>query len=540
MANCIPFELPGFRIKSVENRADQLTIVAEATATEGVCPRCGERTSQIHSYYTRSPQDVPSRGKPVRLVLGVRRFRCQNAACSAVTFAERLPSVVKPSAQRTVRLTVSLNGLGLALGSKPGSRLSKRLGMSASPNTLLRLVRRTPPSTFLTPRVLGVDDFALRRGRVYGTLLVDDETHRPVDVVRERTAEVLSAWLRAHPGVEIITRDRSVDYARGAAEGAPQAVQVADRWHVLTNWREALERLLVRLHGELARLPLPTDSLPVSALQRPALDSQRPSRRTALVANRARRYALYQAVRTLLKQGVPKTHIARQLGLGLGTVRTLARTDTYPERGRRSPGKSILDPYIPYLQRRFDEGCSNSMQLWRELQAQGYSGSRSLVGTWVQYYRTSPSSSTPPRYLADLAHPIPLPSLPAPRQLVWSLLRATDDLTSEEELAFARIRCHPQVECAYRLSRQFQRMIRDHCADDFSAWLQACFDSDIPELQAFAASLQRDEPAIRLALSTAWNHGIAEGHVNRLKLIKRTMYGPANFDLLRLRVLAVA
>lgn len=537
----IPFELPGFRIKSVENREEQLTIVAEATATDGACPHCGERSSQIHSYYSRSPQDVPSSGKTVRLVLGVRRFRCQNEACSAVTFAERLPSVVRPSAQRTVRLTVSLNGLGLALGGKPGARLSKRLGMAASPNTVLRLVRRTAPPTLPTPRVLGVDDFALRKGRVYGTLLVDDETHRPVDVVRERTAEVLSAWLKAHPGVEIITRDRSVDYARGAAEGAPQAVQVADRWHLLKNWREALERLLGRLHSELNRLSLPTDPLPAPAPQRPALDSQRPSRRTALAANRARRYALYQAVRTLLQQGVPQMQIARQLGLGRGTVRTFARADTYPERGRRSPGKSILDPYIPYLQRRFHEGGSNSTQLWRELQAQGYSGSRSLVGTWVQYYRANPSPSTPHRYLTDLAQPTPPPpSLPAPRQLVWSFLRSTDDLTPEEKLVFARIRLHPQVDRAYRLSRQFQRMIHDHCADDFDTWLQACFDSTLPELRTFATSLQREDPSIRLALSLPWNNGVAEGHVNRLKLIKRTMYGRANFDLLRLRVLAAA
>jgi transposase len=385
-----------------------------------------------------------------------------------------------------------------------------------------------------------VDDFALRKGRIYGTLLVDDETHRPVDVIRERTADVLSAWLKAHPGVEIITRDRSVDYARGAAEGAPQAVQVADRWHLLKNWREALERLLGRLHSELTSLPLPAEPLPVPVPQRPALDSQRPSRRTALVANRARRYALYQTVRTLRQQGVPQTQIARQLGLGRGTVRMFARADTYPERGRRSPGKSILDPYIPYLQRRFHEGCSNSTQLWRELQAQGYSGSRSLVGTWVQYYRTIPSPSTPHRYLADLAQPIPPPSLPAPRQLVWSLLRATDDLTPEERLVFARIRLHPQVECAYRLSRQFQQMIRTHCADGFDAWLQACFDSSLPELRTFATSLQREDPSIRLALSLPWNNGVTEGHVNRLKLIKRTMYGRANFDLLRLRVLAAA
>jgi len=387
VVNCIPFELPGFQIQSVENREDHLTIVAQATATDGACPHCGERSSQIHSYYTRSPQDVPSSGKTVRLVLEVRRFRCLNEACSAVTFAERLPSVVKPCAQRTIRLSVSLNGLGLALGGKPGARLSKRLGMAASPSTVLRLVRRTVLPAFPAPRVLGVDDFALRKGQVYGTLLVDNETRRPVDVVRERTAEVLSAWLRAHPGVEIITRDRCVDYARGAAEGAPQAVQVADRWHLLKNWREALERLLSRLHSELNRLPYLTNLLPAPAPQRPALDSQRPSRRTALATNRARRYALYQAVRNLLQQAVPQTQIAQRLGLGRGTVRKFARANAYPERGRRSPGKSILDPYIAYLQRRLHEGCSNSTTLWHELQAQGYSGSRSLLVTWVQYYR---------------------------------------------------------------------------------------------------------------------------------------------------------
>jgi transposase len=393
--------------------------------------------------------------------------------------------------------------------------------------------------------VLGLDDFALRKGQVYGTLFVDGETHRPVDLIRERTSDAVAAWLKVHPGIEIVTRDRSTEYARGVAEGAPQAAQVADRWHLLTNWREALERLLNRLHAELVRLPLAPDTPPAAAVQRPALDSQGPSRHAAFQVNRARRYARYQAVRMLLAQGMPKQQIAKQLGITRRTVQTFAQADTYPEKALPPPVKSILDPYIPYLQQRLSEGCSNSSQLWREVQAQGFHGSRALVASWVRYYRTTPSPSTPHRYLTDPATQSPKPPLrpavlPAPRQLVWYLLRPTDDLTPEQKATFSRIRRHPHVDCAYRLSRQFQHMIRERCADNFSAWLQACYASAIPELQTFAASLQRDEPAIRLALSTPWNNGLTEGHVNRLKLIKRTMYGRANFDLLRLRVLATA
>jgi len=543
--NCIPLELPGFGIQIVESHEERITIMAEANTRRAACPHCHAISGHIHSYYTRSPQDLPSSGKTVQLVLRVRRFRCQNPACSAVTFSERLPGVMAPSAQRTVRLRSSLSAIGFALGGKAGARLSKRFGMAASPSTILRLVRQCAVSNIATPRVLGIDDFALRKGQVYGTLFVDGETHRPVDVVRERTSEVVATWLKAHPGVEVITRDRSVEYARGATEGAPQALQVADRWHLLTNLREALERLLNRLHTELVHLPLSPDTPPAVAIQRPALDSQGPSRRAALQVNRARRFARYQAVRTLLAQGVPQLQISQQLGLTRRTVRTFAQADTFPERAMPPPVKSILDPYIPYLQQRLSEGCSNSSQLWREVQALGFSGSRALVASWVCYYRTSSSPSTPHRYLVDPAggvlKPPPRPALlPAPRQLVWCLLRSTDELTPEEKAIFSRIRLHPQVDRAYRLSRQFQRMIRDHCADDLTAWLQACLDSAIPELQTFATSLQRDESAIRLALSTAWNNGITEGHVNRLKMIKRTMYGRANFDLLRLRVLAAA
>jgi transposase len=385
IVNCIPFEIAGFRIRTVESHEGGFTVVADAETGEATCPHCQESSQHIHSDYTRSPQDLPSSGRPVRLVLHVRRFRCQNPACSAVTFCERLPKVVAPSAQRTRRLTQSLSRPGLAQGGQAGARLSHRIGMTASRNTILRSVRQTGLPSVPTPRVLGLDDFALRKGQVYGTLVVDGETHRPVDLIRERTSDAVAAWLKARPGIELITRDRSTEYARGVTEGAPQAVQVADRWHLLTNWREALERLLNRLHSELARLPLSPDTPPAAAVQRPALDSQGPSRRAAFHVNRARRYARYQTVRTLLAQGMSKQQIAKQLGITRRTVQTFAQADTYPEKALPPPVKSILDPYTPYLHQRLSEGCSNSSQLWREVQAQGFPGSRALVASWVRY-----------------------------------------------------------------------------------------------------------------------------------------------------------
>jgi transposase len=250
-AHPLDFLFPGLTILDLHRQADTLLLVAQATHPTARCARCAMESTHVHSYYTRTPRDLPIAGYTVRLRLHVRRWRCHNPACAARTFSEPLPDLLAPAAQRTLRLTTTLQSLGLALGGEAGARQSQRQAMPTSPDTLLRLIRQIPIPPRATPQVLAVDDFAFRKGRTYGTLLVDGAAHAPVDLLPERSAAALARWFGDHPGVEIITRDRATEYARAVRDGAPQAVQVLDRWHLIGNLQEALVRLMDRLRSTL-------------------------------------------------------------------------------------------------------------------------------------------------------------------------------------------------------------------------------------------------------------------------------------------------
>jgi transposase len=544
--------LPGCEITAVSQSDHVLTITAHTTAPTAGCPRCGISSQRIHSYYTRRPRDLPLWDDVVRLVLRVRRFRCLNATCTTQTFAERLPELVRPAAQRTVRLTMALQQLGLALGGEAGARLGLKIHMPTSPDTLLRLVRQLPASPMATPTILGVDDWAVRRGRTYGTVLVDLERHRPIDLLPDRTADTFAAWLRAHPGVIIISRDRSAEYARGAALGAPEAQQVLDRWHLVRNLREALERLLDRLHQRLAAMLTAGQTGPALPLAREARSLRRSTTdQIARQARRARRVARYQEVRALHAQGVSKRHIARQLRMSRTTVIRYLRTTAFPERAQ-SRRVSVLDPYVAYLDKRWEAGCHNGMQLWREIQALGFPGTRRMVSNWVvlrrELWRARPSADGRQPALPKPPVGPRLPasgealgdSLPAPRQLVWLLLRPEDAMTPADQELLQMLRHDKGLETAYSLTQRFRQMIHHRTATPLDPWLADCLASEMPELRNFAKGLQRERAAVQNALTLPYSNGQVEGQITKLKLLKRQSYGRAKLDLLRQRMLYAA
>jgi len=546
----LPFILPGFEVDEVVERDGLVEITAHSMSVEAVCPACQQRSRRVHSYYERSPADLPVSNRPVRLRLTVKRFRCSVANCPKVTFVEGLPELIAPKAQRTDRLTTGLSAVAFALGGQAGCRLASKLNMSTSADTLLRIIRSTPIAAMDEPEVLGVDDWAKRRGRVYGTILVDLERHRVVDLLDDRTAETLADWLKARTHVQLVTRDRSTEYIRGIALGAPHAQQVADRWHLLVNLREALQRVLDRLRPELQALVPAKNVAESGAIPLLRLRHRSNQELAARDGRRARRIALHAKVHRLRQAGHPIHRIARQLKMSRMTVYRYLSLSEYPERAQHKRRRSQLHPFIDYLTQRWQAGKRNASELWREIKRLGYPGTRRQVAQWVYERREQPHRTTPTRYLDSRAQssaklitvsqvPDKAP-LPVARQLVWLFLKHTQQLEPDELTMREQLLHHPTLAKAKALAQDFQHMVRERASSGWKAWLKACETAAIPELVNFAAGLRQDEPAVRAALKLDWSNGQTEGQVNRLKLLKRQMYGRAKFDLLRLRCLASA
>jgi transposase len=534
------------RLELLSTEGDTLTLLLRSKTAAAECPLCAHPSRRIHSHYVRTLADLPWNGTPVRLRLTVRRFFCANAGCQRRIFAEQLPAVAARYARRTHRLSAAVELIGLIAGGEAGARLLVGLAMAMSPDTVVRAVRSAPLPELETPRVLGVDDFAFRRGKRYGTILVDLERRCRVDLPEDRRAETLARWLTEHPGVEIISRDRGGAYADGGRRGAPDALQVADRFHVIKNLREMVERFLVRNHRwlrdpeePLAQQPgeagetadAPDTELPLEPAPR-----TRPAREAA--ARRTRRVARYEEVHRLRAEGLSLRAIATQMGLARGTVHRFARTDSFPERQPRGRYCSILDPYEAYVRQRWDEGCQNATRLWRELREQGFTGSRSNVRARLAAWRTTPAPCGRPKRTV-VRTPLHPPVAPrSPRTVSWLVVAAADDLEEDDRLYLdhLRQRC-PEADTVHTLVHEFLRLVRERDQAALDDWLGKADESGILELTGFTGGIQRDRAAIDAMLTTAWSNGQTEGQVNRLKTIKRTMYGRAKFDLLRQRVL---
>jgi transposase len=415
--------------------------------------------------------------------------------------------------------------------------------MPTSSDTVLRLIRdRGSQEATPTPRVLGVDDWAWCKGQKYGTVLVDLEHRCVIDLLADRSADTLADWLLAHPGVEIVSRDRAPAYIDGINRGAPDAIQVADRWHLLRNLKEALERVLEKnrhcLYAAAAQPDEPPapESVEDSSSEEDQDDSPLTKAEQRKRATRERRFSRYQAVRALHQQGLKERAIARELGISRRTVRRYAQAEAFPEMSQRRRRPSILDPYEPHLKKRWAEGCHNGGQLYKEIQELGYEGSRSLLGRRVARMRKQDSSSPRTRKPSQKSKPKTCRPWSA-RYAVWLLIGDPAELSADKKAALERmLAVSPELQKAYCFGQVFLRIVRQRLSKALDPWMAAVIEYDIPELRDFARSLGRDKEAVLAALELSWSNGQVEGQLNRLKLIKRQMYGRAKLDLLRARV----
>lgn len=523
-------DLPGFSIERMSITNGVITVLACSQTTSGHCPECAHLSSRIHSRYQRTLADLPWSGRIVRLVVQVHRFFCTQPTCRRKTFSEALPAMAERYARRTNRLKAVLEHLGLALGGEPASRLTAVLAMGCSPDTVLRLLHRLPDEPVEAPRVVSLDDWAWRRGHRYGTLICDLERHRRLDVLPDREVASVAAWLGRYPSIEIISRDRSDTYATAARLGAPQALQVTDRWHLLKNLGEAVQRCLSH-HLTIARKQQ-TEVLRETV---PALQSKRtpylsPLQKHTVQLHRTERLARYEQAVALRKQGFSYQAIAERVGVGHSTVQRWVEAGAFPERKRREQA-SQLDPYLPFIRKRWEEGCHNMARLSRELTTKGYQGSYESVRNLVNRLRQGERH-------APLQKETPLSS----RQATWVFLHRPEELTTEEQQTLARLRTlDPEVDLAYELVQQFTHMMRERTGkEQLDGWLEKVARSPLTALHPLRAGISQDKAAVQAGLTYEWNQGQIEGQITRLKLIKRQGYGRAGFDLLRKRVLHAA
>ncbi len=513
----------------VRAEENAITLSAQTSTSAARCPACGKRSARVHSRYMRTLADLPWQGIPVTVHLHVRRFFCDEAACERSIFAERLPGVAAPYGRRTERLDNWFMHVSFALGGDAGARLLKDLGVVVSGDTLLRHIRSLQFGDHQTPRVLSVDDFAFRRGTRYGTVLVDLERHTLVDVLPDRSADTFAHWLGEHPGVEIVSRDRGGEYAEAARRAAPDAVQVADRFHLLKNLRDVVLRVF-KQHAEVL------DLVPTPAVHFQKLTNLRLDRKAAKERSREQAHKLFRSIHALSKKGMKNAQISRTLGIHRHTVEKYLAFKVPPVRRHFTKKVSAIAPYEDYILKRWKEGCRNATQIHREISKQGYPGAYQNVVRITRYLKEQ----------EVLGEPLPDTSPGISASHAAGILVKRSENCSEEELrTLRRLKTvHQVTQRCCTLFEEFARMLRDkeqrseeQVRSRLEEWIEQTKASGVPELKAFAIKLLQDIEAVVAGMILPYSQGQTEGWVNKLKFIKRSMYGRGKFDLLRQRVL---
>jgi transposase len=540
---------------------ERIVVALVSRARSAPCSVCGQRSDRVHSHYRRILADLPICARRLVLVLRLRKFLCPNAGCPRRIFCERVHGLAAAHARSTTRLAHLQRTLGLALGGEAGSRLAAELTVPTSGDTILRRVKTAPDEPEPSYRFVGIDDFALRKGHTYGTILVDLQRGRVIDLFDGRDGVPVVAWLERHPGIEVITRDRWAAYANACSIGAPHALQVADRFHLVGNIRELVEHLfeqhasaldmaleppaaatsesciVVPPSTEISSEPTLAPAMPIPPgdpddLSAPAHDV--PLRPPVPVSPRQqRRQDRFDEVRRLCRAGKSVRQVARELRMSRQTVIDYQRRERCPDwnPGTRRPTR--LDGLQAQVDAFIQEGGRTATVLFRRLKDHGcrssYDAVRRFLTRRLQAAGMAPvrSSRGPPR-----------PRRPSARQLSFEFVRRVENRSGEEAERMGKVNPIPELYGPLELANELLAMTRGESKAALADWLDRADVSANGSVQSFAETLRTDAAAVQAGMSTPWSNGPVEGQVNRLKLIKRSMYGRAGLALLRARVCA--
>jgi transposase len=521
-----------------EVREGLVVVAARSKTRTAACPSCSCWSNRIHDRYVRRVAERPCLDATVMIEIEVHRFKCSNSRCPSRTFVERIDTLARSYQRRTWSHARALQAIGFALGGAAAARLAQELGLRASRQTVLRELHRARPREKHPPRVIGIDDWAIAKGHHYGTIVVDLERREPIEVFAGRETMAVAEWLREHPTVEVVARDRAGAYSEAVEIARPEAAQVADRWHLLANLRTTVERMLHRLGGRLREAAREIELEP-AATGRQALRRGHRLRSWQRLSDdrRTSRLAHYEEVMRRHRQGEGVRFIARAMSIDHRTIRKFIWAGAFPERAPRSRGPSPLDPYRDHIAARVEQGCRNPRLLWEDVRTLGYTGSRAVVGDFVARL-LSPADRVPDVQLPARTMPCPSAARVFGWLAGWRKLNQGEPMKEiHHRFIQALCRLEPTVSVAQRVTREFLGLIHQRNPKRFDRWLKKVLTCGVPELQRFGAGLKSDIAAVRAAFSLPWSNGQTEGQVNRLKYLKRQMYGRAGLALLRVRVL---
>ena len=535
------FPLPeALDITSSSERPEEVLLRGTSARPTSKGPCSATPSPAIHSSYRRKPLALPCAGRPLRLLLTVKQFFCRVSDCPRKIFVERLPDLIAVSSRLTLPLRTAVQEVSLATCGKGGERLAGKLGMALSDATLLWSLYLLPLSEVRQVEVLGIDDWSYRRGKRYGSILVELQTHKIIALLPDHTVDSVVTWLEAHPQVGIVSRDRGGVSVDGARQGAPLATQVGDRWHLLKNLGEPVEAFLIRAH---IRLPDPatTAGTPEGAeavsrappCPRPlttywATPAQQGKTQTRLL----RKWKLYERIHEWHAGGMSLRKIGEELAVARGTVRKSFRQAPEPAVPTPRPLRARKrDPYEDYMLARLAQGCLNAAQLHREITQRGFSGGRSNLKGSLAPLRPSTAKGATPLTGSQRGQAL------SPRSVRWLLMRERKDLDEEEQAQLDRLLAVSRGAERERSAAHVSFAATRAKHQPFRSWMEPASKSGLAELKSFVAGVERDYDAVKEALRQPWSQEPTEGQGNKLKTLKRMMYGRAGFRLLRQRLL---